>query len=108
MINLRLRSLISTSHREDRGAALAIVAMLGSALMLTASVVVARGVAQFGNTAGSGCWEQALATAESALNWGLGEPKSISRSPPARCLRRASSDPPPSGIGRLPPPTRSP
>ncbi|MEK7251653.1 MAG: hypothetical protein AAB198_00160 [Actinomycetota bacterium] len=73
MINLRLRSLISTSHREDRGAALAIVAMLGSALMLTASVVVARGVAQFGNTAGSGCWEQALATAESALNWGLGE-----------------------------------
>jgi hypothetical protein len=47
------------------------VVMLGSAMVLMSSVVVARGVAQYGNTHGDALWEQALATAESGLSVGL-------------------------------------
>lgn len=56
---------------EDRGMAMFAVVLLGSAMVLMSSVVLARGVAQYGNTSSDALWEQALATAESGLSVGL-------------------------------------
>lgn len=47
------------------------VVMMGSAMVLMSSVVLARGVSQYGNTQSDSLWEQALATAESGLSVGL-------------------------------------
>ncbi|MEX0825189.1 MAG: hypothetical protein WD184_00285 [Acidimicrobiia bacterium] len=58
---------------DDRGAALALVAILGATLAVLMSVMLTRGIAQFGNTAADECWEQSLATADSALGWGLAQ-----------------------------------
>jgi hypothetical protein len=48
-----------------------VVLFLGMALMALASVVIMRGVRQFGNTGGDARWEQALAVAESGLDQGI-------------------------------------
>jgi hypothetical protein len=55
----------------DRGVALAGVLLIGFALSLLVSVIVARGVRAFGNTQNDAEWEQAVFVAESGLADGL-------------------------------------
>ncbi|MFH1330398.1 MAG: hypothetical protein ABIJ48_07105 [Actinomycetota bacterium] len=57
--------------RDDRGAALALVAFLGMALVLVAAVVAIRGVRQLGSVASDARWQQALYVAESGLDEGM-------------------------------------
>jgi len=57
--------------RDERGMAMAMVLFLGMALMALTSVVVLRGVRQFGNTGGDARWEQSLNVAESGLDQGI-------------------------------------
>lgn len=47
------------------------VVMFGAALVLISGVALTRGNAQFGNTLGDRHWEDALAVAESGVNWAL-------------------------------------
>ena len=59
-----------TSPREG-GFAVVAVLLVGAILVLLSTLMVARGVRQMGNTAGSSLWEEALATAEAGLDTGL-------------------------------------
>jgi hypothetical protein len=56
---------------SDAGMAVLGVVLFGAALVLLTAAVTARGTAQFGNTKTDRHWENALAAAESGLNWGL-------------------------------------
>lgn len=53
---------------DDRGAALAVVAMLGTALLLIAAVIVARQMTEFEVGASDQGWEEALHVAESGVD----------------------------------------
>ncbi len=55
-------------RREDRGAALATVALLGTALVVLTAVIVMRGVTQHSTIDVDRDWEQALHVAESGLD----------------------------------------
>lgn len=66
-----MKEALRSLSAEDRGMAMFAVVMLGSAMVLLSSVILARGVAQYGNTSGDALWEQALATAEAGLSVGL-------------------------------------
>ena len=58
---------------DDRGAAIAMVLLVGSVLVLLTGVVVARGVRQAGSTAGDARWEQALHVAEAGMDYAINE-----------------------------------
>jgi hypothetical protein len=53
--------------------AVASVLMFGAAIVIIAVAVMSRSQAQYGNTTSDRLWEDALAAAESGLNWGLAQ-----------------------------------
>jgi hypothetical protein len=55
-------------HREEHGAAIAIVMLVGVVLVLLSSIMIARGYRQLVNTAGDTHWDNALFAAESGLD----------------------------------------
>ncbi|HUG74253.1 MAG TPA: hypothetical protein VMM81_01065, partial [Acidimicrobiia bacterium] len=58
---------------DDAGIGVLGVIMFGATLSLITAMVMGRGAAQFGNAAADSCWEAALDSAESALNWGTAQ-----------------------------------
>ncbi|MEX2323223.1 MAG: hypothetical protein WEA29_05580 [Acidimicrobiia bacterium] len=58
---------------DDAGIGVLGVIMFGATLSLVTAMVMSRGSAQFGNAAADSCWEAALDSAESALNWGAAQ-----------------------------------
>jgi len=63
--------LFSRIRREDRGAAIAIVMLVGVVLILLSSVMVARGYRQLVNTSNDTHWDNALFSAEAGLDQAL-------------------------------------
>jgi len=59
--------------RDERGAAIAMVLLIGSVLVVLTGVIVARGVRQMGNTSGDAEWEQALNVAEAGMEYAINE-----------------------------------
>ena len=57
--------------RDDRGAAIAIVMLVGAVLVVLSSIMVARGFRQMVNTANDTHWDNALYSAEAGLDSGL-------------------------------------
>jgi hypothetical protein len=59
--------------RDERGAAVAMILLIGSVLVVLTGVIVTRGVRQMGNTAGDADWEQALNVAEAGMEYAINE-----------------------------------
>jgi hypothetical protein len=57
--------------RDERGAALAMILLIGSVLVVLTGVIVTRGVRQVGNTAGDADWEQSLNVAEAGMEYAI-------------------------------------
>jgi len=66
-MNRKLRTL----HRDEHGAAIALVLLVGVVLVLLSSVMIARGMRQLVNTAGDTNWDNGLFAAEAGLDQGL-------------------------------------
>ena len=62
---------VSDISRDERGVALAIVLLVGVALVLVSTVVVSRGFRQLVNTSNDTNWDNALLAAETGLDSGL-------------------------------------
>ncbi|MFQ5947846.1 MAG: hypothetical protein ACE5KX_03180, partial [Acidimicrobiia bacterium] len=60
-----------TVHRDERGMAIAAVALLGAFLMLVSLVTAARAVRQTNFTQTDARWEEGLFVAESGLDYAL-------------------------------------
>lgn len=58
-------------HREERGAAIAMVMLVGAVLVLLSSIMIARGFRQLVNTANDHHWDNALFAAEAGLDHAL-------------------------------------
>lgn len=63
--------LANRLHRDERGVAIAIVMLVGVALVIVSSVMIARGFRQLVNTSNDEHWDNALFAAEAALDDGL-------------------------------------
>jgi len=59
--------------KDERGAAIAMVLLIGSVLVMLTGVVVTRGIRQMGNTSGDARWEQALNVAEAGMEYAINE-----------------------------------
>ncbi len=62
---------LSAISRDERGVAIAIVMLVGVALVLVSTIVVSRGFRQLVNTANDTNWDNALFAAEAGLDGGL-------------------------------------
>ena len=58
---------------DQRGAAIAMVLLIGSVLVVLTGVVVTRGMRQMGTTSGDARWEQALNVAEAGMEYAINE-----------------------------------
>jgi hypothetical protein len=58
-------------HTDDRGMAIATVALLGLAVVMVTSIMTLRGTRQVRNTSSDAQWEQALHVAEAGLDYAL-------------------------------------
>ncbi len=62
---------LSAISRDERGVAIAMVMLVGVALVLVSTIVVSRGFRQLVNTANDTNWDRALFAAEAGLDGGL-------------------------------------
>ena len=65
------RSFFARLLRDERGAAVAMILLIGSVLVVLTGVIVTRGVRQVGNTAGDADWEQSLNVAEAGMEFAI-------------------------------------
>lgn len=66
-----MRRTIYRLRRDERGAAIAVVLLVGTFMVMLSSIMVARGMRQLVNTNGDTNWDNALYAAEAGLDDGL-------------------------------------